>query len=299
MALTPANVKSTLVKAIALAAPAAPSFSGAGIGIRQPTEVNFTPVVVQMNSENEFQDAFKVEIPVNGLQNGAATLEIMRAFANSGVQVYLKNAADQWAGFIGADFDSETLLGLDYEWSFKLNSDSVIKTTLMGEVSASTLDGLIVEADPAGIAWTSGESAAARLRPGVKNVTIGGANIGLLTTCDGFIKNVFQTVSLNRPVSIGVNYGLNINGAQMDNDEYEAMIALLNATGTVIVNFWNGESFKITNLFGGKSYGIKWAKDGTWTLKVGGFAPDNSNNIKFNTVSGVNEIVHQDNVSEA
>ena len=299
MALTPANVKSTQVVAIALQAPGASFGAGVGIGIRTPTELNLDDIVVQMSSENDFQDAFKLNLSIDGLQNGAATLEILRAHAEAGVQVYILNAAGQWIGFTGADFDSGKLCGLEYELKGNLTNDSMIKTTVSTEVSIAELDAMIVEADPVGVVWTSGEDAAKRLRPGVKNVTIGGANVGLLTKCDYSIKSRSQIVSLSRPVSIGANYSIVIEGAQMANADYEALMALLNATGTVIVNFWNSESIKITNLFGGKALKIKNAIAGTWTMRIAGFAADSSSRIKFNTVAGVIEIVHLDNVAES
>jgi hypothetical protein len=74
MALTPAAVKSTQLTAIAFQAPGASFGAGVGVGIRLVTELNLDDIVVQMSSENDFQDAFKFMLPVDGLHNGAASL---------------------------------------------------------------------------------------------------------------------------------------------------------------------------------------------------------------------------------
>src|SRR5690349_20449387 len=113
MALTPANVKSTQVTAIALDALGA-SFSGDGIGMRKKTVMTEEPVSVEMNSGNPWQDASKISIPVEGLQNDMATVAIIHGYAETGAQAYVRTPG-MWLAFTGANLDAELVVGVDWQ----------------------------------------------------------------------------------------------------------------------------------------------------------------------------------------
>lgn len=298
MALTPGNVKSTQVTAVALAALAGSFSGGAGIGMRGKTELLEEPISVEQNSGNPWQDASKISCAVPGLQNDFATLATIHGYAEAGCQAYIRTA-NMWLALTGANLDVETVVGVDWEYKFNLKDELTLMTTIMTELSKSSAKTLNSETDPVGVTWSSGVDGTLRLRPGIKKLTIGGAHAGELKECTGSIKNIPSIGRLGRPLSIGVSADITTTGSQMDKDDIDAIYDAIAASDTLIYEFWNGQTIKLTGLFGGKLAKIRYAFDGSWELQVKCDFPDTSANVKINTVSGVLELVYLDNAAEA
>lgn len=299
MALTPANVKSTQITSVALAALAGTFASGAGIGMRKKTVMTEEPISVEMNSDNPWQDASKITIPVEGLQNDMATVAALHVLAEAGAQAYVRTASGMWLAFTGANLDAELAVGVDWQYTWNLNDDLTLKASIMTTLSKTLVAALHSETDPVGVTWSSGEDGTKRLRPGVKKVTIAGTHAGELKECSGQVKNIPQMGRLGRPLSIGVGIEASIQGSQMDKDDLDAIYAAISASDTIIIEFWNGQTIKLTNLFGGKLAKINLAFDGTWELQIKASFPDSSATVKINTVAGVLELVYLDNAAEA
>ena len=293
---TPAAVKGALINAIALAAPAASFTSGVEIGMKKPSKLMVTPNTTMMSSDNAWVDSYKVAIEAEGLQNDFGTLSAVHTYSETYVQAYLNNAGGGYLALTGQTSDDETLCGLEYEWVFKANEDS-IKYKIMTELSKATLDSAYSEATTD--VWTAGVDATKRKRPGVKSVTFGGAHLGALRSCEGSVKSKSVYVQLGRPLSTGCEVKGSIVMAQTDNTDIEAALAATIGSDTIIINFWNGQILKLTNLLGGKAMTLEQGADNTIKIDFGGYFPKGTDRVKINTVAGTAEFVFLDNTAEA
>lgn len=294
---SPANVKGPLISAIALAAPAADFTDGVEIGMKKPSKLMVTPNVTNMSSSNPWVDSLKVSLETSGLQNDFATLDAVNTYAETYVQTMMKTAGGAYGAFLGADSDSETLLGLEWEWSFKGNEDE-FKYKLIGEVARETYDSLWTESTTK--TWTAGVDSSLRARPGVKKVTFGGAPLGQLLSVEGSIKSRSAYMQLGRPLSTGVDVAVKIVLGQTDKDEVTAALAAAKGSDTVIISFWGGSrSLKLTNLLAGKACSFEFGEKDSITIEVKAFFPKGTDRVKINTVAGVFELVFLDNEAEA
>lgn len=299
MALTPASVQSTQLTAVALD-PLGAGFTGTGIGMRKKTVMTDEPVSVEMNSNNPWQDASKISIPVECLQNDFATLLTFHGYAEAGCQGYVRTANGMYLGFTGATLDVGTALGLEWEYTFNLNDDRTTKINLMTTLSREEADATLYSTvDPVGVTWTSGEDGTLRLRPGIKKVTVAGTHMGELKECSGSVKSISAPGRLGRPLCIGVGANINTVGRQMAAADIAAVKAATSTNDTIIYEFWSGETIKLTGLFGGKLAKINPAFDGTWELQVQADYPDSAATVIINTTPGVLELVYLDNAAEA
>jgi hypothetical protein len=290
------HVKGPLIQAIALAAPAAGFTDGVEIGMKKPSKLSVTPNVTEMSSKNAWVDSLKVSLTAAMLQNDFATLDMLNTYAEGYAQAYLQTAGGAWAGFLGADSDSETLMGLDYSWNFKGNEDE-FQITLMTEVAKATYDTMWVEVAPSDT-WSAGVDTTLRNRPGVKKVTFGGAPLGALISCEGSVKNVPVNVQLGRPLSTGLEAEVKIVLAQTSKAEITAALAAAAGSDTVIVTFWDGvRSLKLTNLLAGKACTFDFGEKDQISITVKAFFPKGSDRVKINTVAGVLELVFLDNTA--
>lgn len=292
---TTANVKGPLICAIALMAPGANFIGGVELGMKKPSKLMVVPEVTKMSSKNSWVDCLKISIETSLLQNDFAMLATLNGFAENYTQAYMQTAGGDFLAFTGADSDSETLMGLDWEWNFKAKEDE-FKIKLMTEVSNTTYNAAL--GTTAGSAtWTSGVVAANRNRPGIKNVTFGGVVLGALISVEGTVKSVPIPVQLDRSLSNGIEATVKITLAQTTKTEVTAALLASTASDTVIVNFWGGSRiFKMTNLLAGKAATIEKGEKDSITIEVSAFFPKGSARVIINTVPGTFELVFLDNV---
>jgi UDP-N-acetylglucosamine enolpyruvyl transferase len=137
-----------------------------------------------------------------------------------------------------------------------------------------------------------------RNRPGVKNVTFGGVELGALISVEGSVKNKPITVQNGRSLSTGVEASVKIVMAQCTKTEVTAALLASTASDTVICNFWGGSRiFKLTNVLAGKAVTIEDGEKETITIEVKAFFPRGSTRVIINTVPGTFELVFLDNVT--
>ncbi len=294
---TPSRVKGPLISAIALAAPAMTFADGVEIGMKKPSKLMVTPEITNMSSGNAFEDCLKVVIETSGLQNDFATLLAVNGYAETYVQVMMETAGGDFGAFLGEDSDSETLMGLDWEWSFKGNEDE-IKYKLMTEVSKDTY--LTLWTGSTSEIWSSGVDETLRNRPGVKKITFGGAHLGALISVEGSIKSKPVTVQLGRSLSTGLEASIKIVMAQTSLADVTAALTAARGSDTVIITFWDGtRTLKLTNLLAGKAATLEFGEKETITIEVKAFFPKGSDRVIINTVPGTFELIFLDNVPEA
>jgi hypothetical protein len=290
------NVKGPLICAIALGVPAASPFTtGVEIGMKKPSKLMVTQESTQMSSGNAYPDCFKVSIETSGIQNDFATLAAVNGYAENFCQAVMQTAGGDFGSFLGADSDSETLMGLEWEWTFKANEDE-IKYKLMTEVSDTAWNALW--GTSAGTStWTSGVDASKRSRPGVKNVTFGGVTLGNLLSVEGSVKSHSITVQNGRSLSNGVEASVKIVLAQTAKAEVTAALLASKGSDTMIVNFWGGARiFKMTNVLAGKAFTMEKGEKDSITIEAKAFFPKGSTRIIINTVPGTFELVFLDNL---
>lgn len=290
---TPANVQGPLISAIALAPPAADFTDGVELGMKKPSKLMVTSEVTPMSSMNAWVDCLKVNLEAPILQNDFATLLMLNGYAEGFVQGMMKTAAGDFGAFLGADSDSETLLGLDWEWKFNAKDDEFI-VKVMTEVAETTWNTLWTTSTSE--TWITGVDTSKRNRPGVKKVTIGGAHLGQLVSVEGSVKTKPIAVQLGRSISTGIEASVKITMAQTTKVEVTAALAASHGSDTVIVSFWDGtRTFKLTNLLGGKAVTIENGEKNTIVIEVKAFFPKGSDRVIINTTPGTFELVFLDN----
>lgn len=291
---TTANVKGPLIQAIALAPPAATFADGVELGMKKPSKLVVSPVTTMMSSGNAWPDCYKNSLETSVLQNDFGTLDMINTYSETYVQVYMATAGGAFFGFVGTDSDSELLMGLEWEWTFKANEDE-IKIKLGTELGRATQAALEVEVAPA-VTWTSGVDNTKRNRPGVKKVTIGGIHLGALISVEGSVKNRPVMVQLGRALSTGIEATVKVVLAQTSKAEVVAALTAAIGTDTVIVTFWDGvRSLKLTNLLGGKAATVELGEKDQVAIEIKAFFPRSSERVLINTVPGVFELVFLDN----
>lgn len=294
--LASTNVKGPLISAIALA-PLGATFTtlsgGLEIGMKKPSKFHSAPNTTVMSSMNAWADSYKVSTEAAGLQNDFATLSTVNGYSETGCQCMLKRADGSYGTFTGADFESETAVGLEYEWKFNAKDDEIIYK-VMTELGKATLDAAWTPTTAN--TWTAGVDATKRMRPGVKKVTFGGVTLGHLISVEGSAKSRSVFVQLGRPLSVGVEVSVKIVLAQTDKAEVTAALGAAIGTDTVIVTFWDGvRSLKLTNLLGGKVPTFDFGEKNELIIEIKAFFPKGSSRIIINTVPGVFELVFLDN----
>lgn len=295
--LSAGNVKGPLVSAIALAPLGASFTSGIEIGMKKPSKLNITANTTVMSSMNAWPDSYKVSIEAAGLQNDFATLATIHGYAEAGCQAIVKRADGLYTHLKGANFESETAVGLEWSWKFNAKDDE-INYKIMTELAKATLD--TNTAETTSDTWTAGIDETLRLRPGVKKVTFGGVALGHLVTAEGELKCRPVYVQLGRPLSTGIEASIKLVLAQTDKDEITAALSAGVGTDTVIVSFWDGvRTLKLTNLLGGKVPMFDFGEKNELTIEIKAFFPKGSDRIIIDTTPGTLELVFLDNEAEA
>lgn len=295
--LNTGNVKGPLISAIALAPLAASFTDGSEIGMKKPSKFNATANTVGMSSMNAWPDSYKTMVDAGGLQNDFATLAIVNGYSETGCQAIVKRADGAYGHFKGANFESETAVGLEWSWKFN-GKDDEINYKITTELSKTTFDSIWTESTTD--TWAAGIDETKRLRPGQKKVTFGGASLGHLISVEGELKCRPVYVQLGRPLSTGIEASIKIVMAQTDKDEVTAALAAGIGTDTVIIPFWDGvRTLKLTNLLGGKVPMFDFGEKNEMTIEVKAFFPKSSNRILIDDTPGTLELVFLDNEAEA
>lgn len=254
--LTPANVNSPILTAIALAPPAATFATGVELGLKKPTKMTLSPITVGMSSDNALLDALGVKIEAEALQNRVVDLAAAYAYAMTGVQAMVKSAAGNFWAFKGQTLDDETLLGLGFEYVMK-NNEAALKYTLMGEVGVTTFKTL--ETATSIELWAASDDPTKRRRPGIKKVLIGGAPVGAILDFSLSIKGRSVMVQGGRPILSGTEITAEVTMGQTQKADVDAALDAANGNATVACYFWNGEQVNLTTLRGGKIPTIEYA----------------------------------------
>lgn len=294
LTLTPANVQGGVVTAIALAAPGA-SFSGIELGMKTNGMLEIEPALITMSSDNDYTDAWLAKITADTLQNTIADFGAAYTYATTGAQAIVKTSSDDVGLFVGADWSVATVLGCMVEWKFS-QEESVIQYILQSEIGDTELAaawGVSAGAHT----WTAGYDIAKRKRRGVQSITIGGAPVGLISSCTGSIKTRNKMVQIQRPIAKGLEANVKFVMEQTAQADFDALRAVVNEDDTVIVTFWNGQSIKFTGLFAGKAAKMTFSKEHGFEVTIKGYWPKGTTRIDYTTDADVLELIMLDNVA--
>lgn len=300
MANTPGNVQGPIIDAIALAAPAA-TFAVATpateVGMKTPSQLISTPITVDMSSMNPWTDCRNNRIEFASLQNRIADLKVIHGYAGTYVQAVMHSASGHYIHFTGADSDSEALMGLEYDFSFS-QTENLLKVILENEMGDSAYK--TAHATTTTATWAAGVNTANRMRRGIQRVLIGGEHLGALRGCSGNLKSYSTKMQGNRSLLLGTDVSTKIILGQNSATETDFAIDAANDSDSVVIDFWNGESIKYTNLLAGKPATIKYGSDeNTIEIDIKARFSKGATRIDFTSVATTAEFIFLDNIAQA
>lgn len=292
--LTPANVQGGVVTEIALAPLAATFATGVEEGMKGDGTYTADPVLVGMSMGNDFTDAHNIVIEYPAIQNRIADVGAAIVYAQAGCQAIVKTSSGDVGAFTGQTWDAETILGMEFDWDL---AENVIKKKLMTQVSEATLKTLWSNSVGTHV-WSAGEDATKRRHKGIQNVTIGGANTGILRSFSGNVKSVSGMTVQGRPIMQGIEVNLKVVMAQTAQADHDAALDAANADDTVIVNWFNGDALKLTNLFAGKAAKLTFGKEHSIELTIKAYYPKGSTRIDYTNDTDVLELIMLNNTAQ-
>jgi hypothetical protein len=276
--LTPANVASPIITAIALAAPAATFTGGVELGLKKPTKMTVEPIVVGMSSDNDLLDAVRIKIEAQALQNRIEDLAAVYVLAQDVVQCVTKSALPTYHEFTGQTLDDETVLGVEFEYTLK-NNEAQLNYTLTGEMGVATFQGL--EKTTTVLTWSAGEDPTKRRRPGIQKVLIGGAPVGTIADFNLSIKGRSTMVQGGRPILSGLDVTGDITMAQTTKVDVDAALGAANGNATIACYFWNGDQVNLVTLRGGKIPTVEYADKHTVKIAIKAFIAKGATRVDF------------------
>jgi hypothetical protein len=285
--LTPANVNSPVVTAIAIADPAALFTGGVEVGLKKPVKLAIEPITVGMSSMNDLLDAVRVKCELESLQNTVAALAAAYTWAQDAVQVIFKTSDGKYIECTGQTIEDETTLGLEFEYIMK-NNDASLKYILSGEMGVATFEG--IEKTTTTNTWTAGEDPTKRRRSGVKKVLIGGVDYGVIEDINLSLKSKSLIAQGGKALLEGTDISCELVLGQTAKADIDAALDDANGNGTIAIYFWNGEQVNFTTLRGGKIPTIELGDKHRVKIQIKAFIAKGSTRVDF--TGGTNTIAN-------
>jgi hypothetical protein len=238
-----------------------------------------------------------VKVTADTLQNTIADFGAAYIYATTGAQCIVKTSSGDVGAFVGATWDTATVMGAMIDWRFS-QDESVIQYVLQSEIGSSDL-GTAWSGSAGAHTWTAGYDISKRKRRGVKSITIGGAPVGLISSFSGNIKTRNAMVQLQRPIATGLEANMNFTMKQTAQADFDALLAVVNEDDTVVVTFWNGETVKLTGLFAGKAAKMTFSKEHGFQVTLKGYFPKGPTRIDYTTSPTELNLIMLDNEAQA